>query len=546
VEDNPPSRLELSPAPVVPALHSVQRSYDRGFRITLAALVSLPLALVAYKVAILGYRLEDVLPRTRYDVTVEMALDGHDGDVRVRSFLPLTDDHQQISDERSTAPGMHLASDSTGANRVATWTGSSLPDGVRVEHRFSVLAQPLEFHIDPDLPVPETYPASLAPFLRPEDDIQVDASEIVAKLRELGADRGSLSSRLRAIYGFTSSLPQRPFKGTTDALTALRLGEASCNGKSRLTVALARAAGIPARLVGGLILESGSKRTSHQWVEVYVAGHWVPICPTNHHFAELPERYLVLYRGDEALFKHTSDINFDYRFHISTAMVPSPEARASFGALNVWALFERLGLPFTLLQSVLMLPVGALIVVLFRNVIGMPTFGTFLPALLAAGAAQTGAWWGIVGVLIAIAAVVLVRSALHRLELLHSPTLAILLAGVTTALLGTSLVAERAGMLHLARVTFFPIAVLAIASERFFLAWTEQGRSPAVKELAGTLVVTLACFIVMHSLALQILLVGFPEVLLLVVAANVYLGRWVGVRLTEYRRFRPVLAGAVP
>lgn len=518
---------------------------DRRVRITLAVLVALPMALMAYKVAVLDYRLADVLPLTRYDVTIEMRFDGHGNDVRVRSFLPLTDGHQQIFDERSSAPAMHFASDATGPNRLATWSGSSTADGTRVEHRFSVLAQPLAFHIDPAVPVPETYSPSLAPYLRPEPDIQVDDPEIAAALRAIGADRGSLTDRLRAIYELAASLQQRPFKGTTDALTALRLGEASCNGKSRLLVALARATGIPARLVGGLILEPGTKRTSHQWVEVYIAGHWVPLCPTNRHFAELPERYLVLYRGDEVLFRHTSDINFEYRFKVSTAMVPSPRARQSFGALNVWALFERLGLPFSLLQSVLMLPVGALVVVLFRNVIGLPTFGTFLPALIAAGAGQTGALWGLVGVTVTVAVVVLVRWVVHRLELLHSPTLAILLAAVTTALLGTSLAAEQLGLYHLARVSFFPIAVLAIASERFYLSLTEQGTPTAMKEMAGTMVVTLGCFIVMHSLALQILLVGFPEVLLLVVAANVYLGRWVGVRLLEYRRFRPVLRAEV-
>ncbi len=149
-------------------------------------------------------------------------------------------------------------------------------------------------------------------------------------------------------------------------------------------MALARAAGIPARLVGGLILEPGTKKTSHQWVEAYVAGHWVPFCPTNNHFAELPERYLTLYYGDEALFRHTSDINFDYRFEVTSQLVPSPKAKASFKLFNVWALFERMGLSFSLLRTILMLPIGALVVVLFRNVIGLPTFGTFLPALIAA------------------------------------------------------------------------------------------------------------------------------------------------------------------
>jgi transglutaminase-like putative cysteine protease len=56
-------------------------------------------------------------------------------------------------------------------------------------------------------------------------------------------------------------------------VTAAKLGEASCNGKSRLFIALARRAGIPSRLVGGVILSTGVKRTSHQWVEAYVSGH---------------------------------------------------------------------------------------------------------------------------------------------------------------------------------------------------------------------------------------------------------------------------------
>ncbi len=56
-----------------------------------------------------------------------------------------------------------------------------------------------------------------------------------------------------------------------------------------------------------------------------------------------------------------------------------------------------------------MLPVGALVVVLFRNVVGMPTFGTFLPALIAAAAGETGGPFGVVAVLIVVAVVAAVR-----------------------------------------------------------------------------------------------------------------------------------------
>lgn len=518
----------------------------RATWLVIAALMVVPAVVIALKVIVLGYRLSDVLPRTLYRVALTVRLDGHGRDIKVRTFVPVSDDRQTINDEEQRSTELRLAFDTDGGNRVAVWTGGGVGDRAEARYAFSVLTEAVRYDLAPGLEVPASYPESVARQLLPEDAIQVDSPELAALAHRIGADAGDVRHRLDRIYRYVSGLPQRPFKGTTDALTALRLGEASCNGKSRLFVALARHVGIPARLVGGLILRAGTKKTSHQWVEVYVGGHWVPMCPTNHHFAELPASYLVLYRGDQTLFRHTADVNFDYRFAIGTERVPSPKAKAAFKVWNVWALFERLGLPFSLLRTILMLPIGALVVVVFRNVIGMPTFGTFLPALIAAAAGETGAVWGVIAVLILVAVVFVARAAVHRLELLHSPTLAILLAAVAVTILSTALVADRLGLPHLTRITMFPLAVMAITAERFYLSLTEQGPARAGKELTGTLVVMLACYAVMSSLALQVLLIGFPEVLLWVVAANVYLGRWVGLRLSEYLRFRPVLTPGAP
>lgn len=511
----------------------------------LLVLLGAPLAIGAYKLFFLDYRLADVLPRTEYRVRVSSTLDGHLGRARVRTFLPVSDRHQQISKEgQDTDPAFRFSTElgDTG-NREATWLGSAVPERAKIAYEFSVLANAMHYRIDRDLAVPEGYPRAIRPYLAPDEAIQVDDPEILGAASEIGADVGGIRARLRKIFDFTAALTPRSFKGTTDALTALRLGEASCNGKSRLFVAISRAVGIPARLVGGLIMADGTKRTSHQWIEAYVGGHWVPFDPTNGHFASLPENYLVLYRGDESLFSHTSDINFDYAFTITTRMVPSEQTRAAFKAFNVWDLFARLNLPFSLLRTVLMLPIGALVVVLFKNVIGVPTFGTFLPALIAAAAGETGLLWGLISLVIVTLAVVVARALVQRLQLLHSPTLGILLTVVVLTMLGTSLAAEHLEMEQLARISYFPIAVMAIASERFYLSLTEQGFRVAAQHFAGTLLVVFGCYVVMASLAIQILVSGFPEVLLLVIAANIYVGRWVGIRLLEHWRFRSVLNG---
>lgn len=505
-------------------------------------LCALAIGVAGYKVAAQDYRLSELLPLTRYDVTLTMQLDGHGQDVRVRTFLPTTDSRQLVSGEQSVPGNLHLTTRLASGGREAVWTGDEAREGTVVRYAFQVVGRPIRFELASDLPVPAVYPPSLRPYLSAEPAIQVDAPEIAQLLAKLGADKGSLVARLRRIYEHASALEQRPFKGMTDALTALRLGEASCNGKSRLLTALARAAGIPARLVGGVIMQRGHTRTAHQWVEAWVAGHWVPLDATNHHFAELPAHYLTLYTGDEVLFKHTAEINFRYGYDVEKTLVPSPRAKSTLGALNVWALFERLHLPFSLLRTLLTLPIGALVVVLFRNVIGLSTFGTFLPALIAAAASETGPLWGFLGLLIVIISVSLGRWALHKLELLHSPTLAILLTLVAASMLATSLVAERLGLVALTRISLFPIAVLAITAERLYLAVVDQGVATATKQLASTFAVIAACYVVMSSLVLQIIVIGFPEVLLLCVAINLYLGRWVGMRLLEYRRFRHVLA----
>lgn len=509
--------------------------------LAVGVLIGTALVIAGYKLIFLAYTLSDVLPETRYEVDYRFSFDGHDHPVTIRSFLPPSDERQVVSEEHNASSALHFERLAEGQNLRGVWTAAAVADDSTIDYSFEVASRPVRFELGRKIAVPDGYAAPIAEYLKPEQYIQVDEPEIGRKLVELHADRGDARSRLDKIYRFTSSLTPRAFKGTTDALTALRLGEASCNGKSRLFVALARAGGIPARLVGGLILEPGAKRTSHQWVEAHVGGHWVPFCPTNHHFAELPANYLVLYRGDESLLAHTADINFDYRFETKLRQVPSKKARQSLASINVWALFDRLGLPFSLLRTLLMLPVGALVVVLCRNIVGIPTFGTFLPALIAAASLQTGALWGVVGVVVIVALVALVRWVLQRFALLHSPTLAILLAAVVVTMLTTSLVAERLSLVALTRISLFPIAVLAITAERFYVALAEHGVSAASRELAGTVAVVLACYALMNSLALQALVVGFPEMLLVVVAFDAYLGTWTGIRISEYVRFRHVL-----
>lgn len=506
------------------------------------------LTLLAIAGTSIGSRLPEIgsdfgfmIPELVYNVTVSQSFAGHGEAVSLQTFLPQSDDRQTVVREENRSNGLDFDPQLENGNRVGTWKSTGVKGRHSVAYEFRVRTRAVEYEISPEFGLGDPNAGGETEELAPTDVIQSTDPEIVKLADTLRPADGTLISYLRNVFDRVQALKFKPFKGTTDALTALRLGEASCNGRSRLFVALMRAQGVPARLVGGLVLKGGKRRTSHQWVEVRAGSHWIPMDPTNHHFAALPHNYLALYRGDETLFKHSQDIGFKYSFHVRSHLVPAPEVDKKKHALGLWAVFNRLGIPLDLLRVVVMVPLGAVVIVIFRNVLGFSVFGTFLPALIAASLRHTGFALGMAAFAGVIVAVSLVRRLTQKLQLLHSPQLAILLTTVIGLMLALAAYADTHDIPRLAKFTLFPVAIMSITAERFALMEIEEGRKKAWVTLARTMVVVYFCYLTMTSLSLQILFLAFPELLLVLVVIEIWLGRWTGLRLSEWFRFRAML-----
>ena len=69
----------------------------------------------------------------------------------------------------------------------------------------------------------------------------------------------------------------RPTPGAVGAVHVLETRSGDCNERTVLYVALARAAGLPARAVAGLLYRGG-RFYYHAWPEVYL-GDWVAVDP---------------------------------------------------------------------------------------------------------------------------------------------------------------------------------------------------------------------------------------------------------------------------
>lgn len=511
----------------------------------IAFFIFFPLSLMGYKLFVLDYPLAALIPAVSYQVEVSMEVDGHGENVFATTFLPRSDHRQVITGESNDSPGFAMDIESDDLNRKAIWNGTQVTGQQAIHYRFSAQGQHVKYQIPPTLAIPSAYPPEFRPYLAEEEGIQVSNPLVAKKVAQLfPKGNPTLLEAVTVIHRhLQDEFKNKNFSGFTDALTALKLGEASCNGKGRLFVALARKLNIPARLVGGLVMEQGSKRVSHQWVELYINGHWVPFDTINDHFAELPANFLSLYTGDMVLFKHTSNVNFQYLFKMNKRLVPRVEAQESLkgsvlNIFNLYSVFDRIGVSQNLLKIILMIPLGALVVVICRNVIGLETFGTFLPALIASASRETGLFWGMVGFISIIGFTSLLRKGLDWLQLLHSPKMAIMLSVVVVCLLMITVVGVRFDLFDLAHMSLFPIAILAITAERFALIEEEQGFVKAAKMMGTTLVVISLCYVVMDSQFLQSMMLAFQELLLVLIALNLWLGKWIGMRVMEFLRFR--------
>jgi hypothetical protein len=90
----------------------------------------------------------------------------------------------------------------------------------------------------------------------------------------------------------------------------------------------------------------------------------------------------------------------------------------------------------------------------------------------------------------------------------------------------------------LGRDTVFVLLIMSTLSESFLNVKTEQGLYSAVLGTGETILAALLCVFIAQWPWLQSIILAYPELILFTILVDVFLGRWTGLRLVEYIRFR--------
>ena len=84
----------------------------------------------------------------------------------------------------------------------------------------------------------------------------------------------------------------------------------------------------------------------------------------------------------------------------------------------------------------------------------------------------------------------------------------------------------------------FPLVILTMLIERFSISIAEEGTRESMTRLGWTMAVGIAVYPLFQSATLSHVMFGFPELVLVVMGLLVWIGGYMGYRLSELVRFR--------
>ena len=311
----------------------------------------------------------------------------------------------------------------------------------------------------------------------------------------------------------------------------------------RATILILNQAKIYAMPVKGLYLSHQSRAEFKFFIVVYNGEEWFYINPRTGSTG-LPKNFLVWQYGFEPLYSIIgAEKNSQFNVSVSSTPVNALTIAKARGLQTDSQMlrFSLLQLPVQVQETykiLLTIPIGAFIILLLRNFIGLKTFGTFMPILITLAFRETHIIWGITLFITIVSFGLLARFYLDHLQLLLVPRLSAILTVVIMLMILISVVSQNLGLEAGLSVALFPMVILTMTIERMCITWDERGAHEAIKCGMGSLLAAVIAFGAMNYQPMQYLVFAFPELLLVLLALILWFGQYRGYRLFELFRFK--------
>ena len=483
------------------------------------------LAFFIWKVMAFGFPITPDETSSVWTVQAQIVVDPGDAAVKVEMQLPTRTPGFALTDEHFISRGFGVAVDDDAWQRSATWSQR------RASRQQTLFYRGVFYQNDRAMDIAPTPSFPNPPSL--DEPFQTALTEIVDEVRRESADVVSFAAQVLVQLNDPSPEDNR----------ALFLEGPLGLDRAHIAQLIMSAARIPVIMLNGVYLNEQNRNAQ---LETLIAVHdgdaWTVFNP-NTGDRGLPNNFLLWFYGDAPLVNVTGatmdELTLSVRERSVSALDLATE-RAEMAGSQVTEL-SLLALPLNL-QSVyeilLLIPLGAFIIAFLRNVIGLRSFGTFMPVLIALAFRETQLLAGIILFTLIVGIGLLFRFYLEKLRLLLVPRLSAVLIIVVILMAAVSVLSQRLGLEAGLSVALFPMVIVAMVIERMSIVWEEQSPTDALLDGAGSLFIAAIAYLVMGIDLFGWWVLVFPELLLVLLGLTIALGRYTGYRLTELVRFR--------
>ncbi|WPO98541.1 inactive transglutaminase family protein [Pseudomonas sp. HR96] len=505
------------------------RDLTTHLRVLIITLVALGLAIIAYQALLLGIPLreDDTDDLWNIDAKVTFVANPREG-VKVQMFVPPVPRGYVSLNESFIANGYGVSVNRVDANRMVTWSARRVSGEQTLYYRLVLTRRYSDNAAEPKGPVFR-------------DSLPLDGAEKVAAMALVGPIRQHSAD----VATFVGETIKRVNNANDDNVKLLLAGDASVANRARVIDLLLSVAHVPLEKVHTLRLAADHAQTPELWLRTYNGRDWLYFDPETG-AQGLPADRLLWWIGDDNLISVEGGRKPLVTFSMSNSEMNALRlARLtdanSDGDLLAYSLYN---LPLQTQQTftiLLMIPVGVLVILVLRNLVGLQTLGTFTPVLIALAFREMHLGFGVLlfGVITALG--LGLRSYLEHLKLQMLPRLSVVLTFVVVLIAVLSLLGHKLGLEQGLSVALFPMVILTMTIERLSITWEERGARHALQVALGTLLAAALAHLLMSVPPLMYFVFTFPAVLLVLVGFMLAMGRYRGYRLSELLRFKAAL-----
>lgn len=215
-------------------------------------------------------------------------------------------------------------------------------------------------------------------------------------------------------------------------------------------------------------------------------------------------------------------------------------------------LIESKGIPESSIILLLMIPIVATIIAIWRQIVGLRTFGIYAPILIVFAFYQLsrtplgvnilqGLKYGLALLLVVILSASFAHEITKKIRLHYLPKMSIVLSTVSLAVFCLLFLAGYFNKEGFLLVDTLPILLMITISEQMISIYIKKGRKAAYILTLGTVFISIISFLLISWDRLHNLVLKYPYISFTMILVNLVIGKWTGFRLKEYLRFKSIL-----